>query len=136
MPIRSLFRRVCFCALSLFPPYCLVLGVASNEKKHTPKAEEEPDVLSLVIAAEVKANNWTKDDLICVSVDGSYPSIKLVRSLRQRDLNVRSSAEWVKKFNCGFELQLEYIQFDLSTSIKVRSRAVDLREINKGAGDL
>jgi len=51
-------------------------------------------------------------------------------------LNVRSSAEWVKKFNCGFELQLEYIQFDLSTSIKVRSRAVDLREINKGEGDL
>jgi hypothetical protein len=49
---------------------------------------------------------------------------------------VRSSAEWAKKFNCGFELQLEYTQFDLSQSVKVRSKVVDLREINKGEGDL
>ena len=49
--------------------------------------------------------------------------------------NVRSSAEWTKKFNCGFEVQMEYSGFD-SQSVKVRSRVVDLREINKGEGDL
>jgi hypothetical protein len=56
--------------------------------------------------------------------------------LRQRNLNVRSSGEWAKKFNCAFELQLEYIQSDLSQSVIVRSKVVDLREINKGEGDL
>jgi hypothetical protein len=122
--------------MSVLLPYCSVWGVALSEKTHTPNGEEEVDVLSLVIAAEVKANDWTKNDLICFSLDGSYPSTKLVKSLRQRYWNVRSSAEWVKKFNCGFELQLEYIQFDLSKTIKVRSKVIDLREINKGGGDL
>lgn len=93
--------------MSVLLPYCSVLGVASSEKTYTPKSEEEVDVLSLVIAAEVKGNNWTKNELICFSVEGSYPSPKLVKSLRHRDLNMRSSVEWAKKFNCGFELQLE-----------------------------
>jgi hypothetical protein len=94
------------------------------------------DVLYLVVASQIKANNWTKSELICFSVDGLDPSPKLVKSLRRRDLNVRSSGEWAKKFNCGFELQIEYTEFDLSRSIKVRSKVADLREINKGEGDL
>jgi hypothetical protein len=117
-------------------PYGSAFGAASNEKVHAPKGDEELDVLSLVIAAEVRANDWAKNELICFSVDGSYPSTKLVKSLRQRDLNVRSSAEWAKKFNCGFELQLDYTQVDTSGSIKVRSNVIDLREIKKGESDL
>src|SRR5262249_49749260 len=69
---------------------------------------------------------------ICFSVNGLDPSAKLVKSLRQRNPNVRSTAEWSKKFNCGFELQLDYTQFGVSRSIKVRSKAIDLREINTG----
>jgi hypothetical protein len=49
---------------------------------------------------------------------------------------VRSSAEWTKKFNCGFEVRLSYTKFDLTQSRTVRSQVVDLREINKGQGDL
>jgi hypothetical protein len=49
---------------------------------------------------------------------------------------VRSTAEWSKKFNCGFELQLDYTQFDVSGSAKVRSKVIDLREINKGEGHI
>jgi hypothetical protein len=37
-----------------------------------------------------------------------------------------------KKLNCGFEIQLEYTHFDLPQSMRVRSRVVDLREINRG----
>ena len=122
--------------MSVLLPYCSVLGFVPSENTHLPKGEEEVEVLSLIIAAELKANNLTKSELICFSVEGSYPSRELVRSLRQRDLNVRSSAEWSKKFNCGFELQLEYAQVDLSKSMKVRSKVVDLREINTGQGDL
>jgi hypothetical protein len=111
-------------------------NVLANEQTYTPRSEEEVEVLSLVVASEIKANNWAKSDLICFSVDGLDPAAKLVKSLRQRNLNVRSAAEWTKRFNCGFELQLEYTQFDLSRNIKVRTRVVDLREINKGEGDL
>jgi hypothetical protein len=111
-------------------------NAAANKQTYTPRSEEEVEVLSLVVASEIKANNWAKSDLICFSVDSLDPAAKLVKSLRQRNLNVRSSAEWTKKFNCGFELQLEYTQFDPSRNIKVRTKVVDLREINKGEGDL
>ena len=124
------------CAVVLFCGF--IPKVAANEQTYTPRSEEEVEVevLSLVVASEIKANNWTKSDLICFSVDSRDPAAKLVKSLRQRNLNVRSSAEWTKKFKCGFELQLEYTQFDLSRDIKVRTKVVDLREINKGQGDL
>jgi hypothetical protein len=116
--------------------YGSVQNVIANEQTYIPRSEEEVEVLSIVLTSEIKANNWTKSDLICFSVNGLDPSAKLVKSLRQRNFNVRSSAEWTRKFNCGFELQLEYTQFDLSRSIKVRSKVVDLREINNGEGDL
>ena len=111
-------------------------NVLANEQTYTPRSEEEVEVLSLVLASEIKANNWTPSELICFSVNGLDPSAALVKSLRQRYSNVRSAAEWQKKFNCGFELQLEYTRFDPPKNIKVRSRVVDLREINKGEGDL
>lgn len=113
-----------------------VQDVIANERTYVHQSKEEVEALSLVVASEIKANNWTKSELICFSVNGLDPSASLVKSLRQRNLNVRSSAEWTKRFNCGFELQLEYTQFDLSRSIKVRSKVVDLREINSGEGDL
>jgi hypothetical protein len=128
---------------AITPVLCAVMllrgsspNVLANEQTYTTRSEEEVEVLSLVVASEIKANNWAKSELICFSVNGQDPTAELVKSLRQRNFNVRSSAEWAKKFNCGFELQLEYTQFDLSQSVKVRSKVVDLREINKGEGDL
>jgi hypothetical protein len=94
------------------------------------------EVLSLVGASEIKGSDWAKSELICFSVDSLDPAAKLVKSLRQRSLNVRSSAEWAKKFNCAFELRLEYTQSDLSGTVKILSKVADLREINKGEGDL
>lgn len=84
----------------------------------------------------MKANGWKQDDFVCFSVNGLDPSPQLVKSLRRRKLKVRSSAEWTTKFNCGFELQLEYPPLDSSESVKVRSKVVDLPEINTGQGDL
>ena len=90
----------------------------------------------MIVDSEVKANGWKQDDFVCFSVNGLDPSPQLVKSLRRRKLKVRSSAEWTTKFNCGFELQLEYPPLDSSESVKVRSKVVDLREINTGQGDL
>ncbi len=70
------------------------------------------DALTLIVASEVKANGWKQNEFVCFSVNGLDPSPKLVKSLRRRKLKVRSSAEWTTKFNCGFELQLEYPQLD------------------------
>jgi hypothetical protein len=111
--------------------YSVPAGTA-NEQTYTARNQEEVNVLSLVVSSEIKTNKWSTSELICFSVNGLNPSAALVKSLRQGHSNVRSAAEWPKRFNCGFELQLEYTQFDLSRDIKVRSKVVDLRDINKG----
>lgn len=126
---RVVASRVSLCAVII----CSAPTPGATEKTYTPKNEEEVEVLSLVLTFEIKANNWTKNEVI--AVNGQDPSPQSVKSLRQRGLNVRSSAEWTKKFNCGFEVQMEYSGFD-SQSVRVRSKVLDLRQINKGEGDL
>ena len=136
MACVSRFRKV-VSTLTLLVLLCgFGLSVTANERAYTPRSEEEVEVLSLVIGSEIKANNCPKSTLVCFTVDGLDPSAKLMKSLRERYSSVRSSAEWARKFNCGFELQLEYTQFDLSGDIKVRTKVVDLREINKGEGHI
>ena len=108
----------------------------SDEKTYTPKGGDEIEVLSLVLRSEVVANKWTKRDLICFSVGQMDPSPKLVRILQQQNLNVCSSAEWPKKFNCGFEVRMQFVSLDTSQSARVRAEVADYRDINKGEGDL
>jgi len=123
-------------ALCLSLPVVCPPSVASREKTYTAQNEEVVDVLSLVFKAEGKANGWTKDMVVCFSINGLDPNPKLVKSLRQRKLNARRSGEWAKRFNCGFELQLELPEVPPDTRMKVRTKVVDLRDINTGQGDL
>lgn len=129
--LRVVISTVSLCAVIV----CSAPTADPTEKTYTPKNEEEVQALSLILTSEMKANNWKKNEVICFSINGQDPSPKSVKSLRQRGLNVPSSAEWTKKFNCEFEVQLEYSGFD-SQSVNVRSKVVDLREINGGDGDL
>jgi hypothetical protein len=123
--------------LSLFILLCCsVPAVTANEQTYTARNQEEVDVLSLVVSAEIKSNNWAKSELICFSVNGLDPSAALAKSLRRVHSNVRSAGEWPKRFNCSFELQIEYAQFDPSRDIKLRSKVLDLRDINKGEGHI
>jgi hypothetical protein len=108
----------------------------SDERTYTPKSGDEIEVLSLVLRSEVVANKWTKRDLICFSVGQMEPSPKLVKAFRQQNLNVCSSAEWPKKFKCGFEVRMRFISLDTSQSARVHAEVQDLREINTGEGDL
>ena len=112
------------------------LNLLSREKTYSPRSEEEVQVLSLILVDEIKANGLATSDTICFSVERLDPSPSLLKSIRQRGMKVRSPAEWSKKFNWGFEVQMEYTHFDLSESMRVRSRLLDLREINSGQGDL
>jgi hypothetical protein len=112
------------------------VGLISDEKTYTPKNGDEIEVLSLVLRSEIVANKWTKRDLICFSVEQIDPSPKLVKALRQQNLNVCSSAEWPKKFNCGFEVRMQFMSLDTSQSARVHTEVADLREINVGEGDL
>ena len=136
MPRLSAFRTAASTLWLLVLLYSSAANVIADGQTYILRSEEEVEVFSLVVASEIKSNNWAHSEVICFSVNGLDPSPKLVKSLHKRNLSVRSSAEWPKKFNCGFELQFEYTQFDLSRIIKVRSKVVDLREINKGEGDL
>src|SRR5215831_1167369 len=136
MPRPSTLRAIASVLCSVVLLCGSSTNVLANERTYTPRSEEEVEVLSLVGASEIKGSDWAKSELICFSVDSLDPAAKLVKSLRQRSLNVRSSAEWAKKFNCAFELRLEYTQSDLSGTVKILSKVADLREINKGEGDL
>jgi hypothetical protein len=113
-----------------------VSSLNSADKTYSPKSSEEIEILSLVLRAEIQTNGWAKNEMICFSVEGTDPSRDLVKAIRQRGLNVRSRAEWAKKFNCGFEVQLAYKEFDLTQIMRIRTQVADLREINQGTGDL
>ncbi len=110
------------------------LNETSNET-YSPRSADETEILSILLKAEFQANNWTKNERICFSVKGLDPSPDLVKTLRQH-LNVSSSAEWRKKFDCGFEVRIEYPSFDLSQGKDIRVQVLDNREINQGTGDL
>jgi hypothetical protein len=115
---------------------CFAVISSSTENTYSPKTVGETEVLSLVLKSEVEANKWTKKDMICFSVEGMDPSPKFIKMLRGRDLKVRSSAEWRKKFNCGFEVLLGFVTFDESKSARVHAQVQDLREINEGVGHI
>jgi hypothetical protein len=121
-------------AFAMFAFFAVVAIPA--EKNYTPKSSDEIEVLALVLRSEVVANKWTTRDLICFSVDQMDPSPKLVKVLRQQNLNVCSSAEWPKKFNCGFQVRMRFVALDTSQSARVHAEVGDLREINAGTGDL
>lgn len=113
---------------------CFGRILSSTEKTYSPKSGDEIEVLSLVLRSQVESNKWTKRDLICFSIGQMDPSPKLVKTLRQQNLNVCSSAEWPKKFNCGFEVRMQFVSLDTSLSARVRAEVQDLREINAGEG--
>ncbi len=115
---------------------CFALLLSSAEKTYSPKSASETDILALVLKSEVEANKWTRKDEICFSVEEMDPSPKLVKKLREQHLNVCSSAEWRKKFNCGFEVLLRFVDFDESKSARVHAEVQDLREINEGVGHI
>lgn len=124
-PIATLFAA--FLVAAFFAGVLVSAG-----RTYSPKDSDEIDVFSQVLKAEVRANGWTEKDLICFSVQGLDPSPELVQDLRQQKLNVCSSAEWRKEFNCEFEVRLEILKFDSSRRARVRAEVADFRGINKG----
>jgi len=118
------------CALLFFS--CMAFAIRSDEETYSPKSNEESEILALILRSEVEANGWPKAEKICFSVNEMDPSESLVKALRQLKLNVRSSAEWRKKFNCGFEVHLKFVALDSLQNARVHSVVGDLRGINKG----
>jgi hypothetical protein len=115
---------------------CFALCAKSDEKTYSPKNADEVEVISLVLASEVSANNWTKDDLICFSIAEKDPDKKLLKTLRQQGLNVCRLSEWRKKFACGFHVDLRFTSFDSSQLASLHVVATDVREINSGDAHL
>jgi hypothetical protein len=56
---------------------CFAVTTISTERTYSPKNADDAEIISLVLASEVKANNWTKDELICLSVEYKDPDKKL-----------------------------------------------------------
>jgi hypothetical protein len=110
---------------------CSTLVGSSTRKDYAPKNADELEVLSLVIKAEVQANNWTKDDLICLYVEDKDPNKRLVKTLQMRGLNV-CRVERHTRFECGFQLSLNFNRSDSHQLIRVHSVVGDSREINQG----
>lgn len=130
--VKAIAAGVSLVAL-LVPPALKAIG---NGQVYADRSKDEVELISMIVASEIKANKWANSELVCLSVNGLDPSAAMVKSLRQRYSGVRSSAEWAKKFNCSFELQIEYPQSGLSGNVKVLVRVIDLRGINRGESDL
>jgi hypothetical protein len=133
MSANQAFRKVLQSpATLLIVMSCFALAAISAEGTYSPKNAEEVEIISLVLASEVKANNWTKDKLFCFAIEGKDPDKNLVRTLRQAGLNVRSLADWRKNFTCGFLVYLRFISFDPSQTARIHAETADVREINNG----
>ncbi|HSV21353.1 MAG TPA: hypothetical protein VLH78_00085, partial [Candidatus Nanoarchaeia archaeon] len=65
-------------ATALIFVVCFALGAIFAGKTYSPKNADEVEVISLVLASEARANKWTKDDLICLSIEYEDPDKKLV----------------------------------------------------------
>jgi hypothetical protein len=126
--------RVLFAAPLL--TICFALVAKPAEKLYSPKNADDVEIISQVLGAETKANNWTKQELICITVDGKDPNKKLLKDLRQDGLNVRSLGEWQVKFSCGFHVYLRIMNSDAPQVARIRAEVADVREINRGEGDL
>lgn len=108
----------------------------SSKQAFSPESDDETEMLFMVLKAEIQSNHWSKNEEICLSVKGLDPSPGLLKTLLHRDLNLCSPAEWRKKFNCGFEIELEYEDFALSQGRNVIARVLDLRDINGGVAHI
>jgi hypothetical protein len=53
---------------------CPFTKVAAGQQTYVPKNEEEVDVLTLVVASEVKANGSKQNEFVCFSINGLDPS--------------------------------------------------------------
>jgi hypothetical protein len=134
--VHSSTRAIVCTILAFITSTCFAAIPRPTATTYSPKGGDEIEILSLVLEFEVEANRWTKTDLICFSVGQMDPSPKLVKTLRQRKLNLCSSAEWPKKFNCGFEVRMQFVSLDTSQSARVHAEVADYRDINTGQGDL
>jgi len=112
------------------------LGANSAGKTYSPKNADEVEVISLVLASEARANKWTKDDLICLSIEYEDPDKKLVKTLRQHGLNVCRLSEWHKNLACGFHINLRITSFGPSQAGSLHAEVVDVREINSGVAHI
>jgi hypothetical protein len=111
---------------------CLALGAETAEKAYSTHNADEVEVISLVLASEVRANNWTKDDLVCVSIDDKDPDKKLVKTLREHGLNVCKASDWHRNLACGFRIDVRFISIDPYQTARLHAATADFREINSG----
>jgi hypothetical protein len=137
MALIQAFRKVLHRSpVILILTVCFILPADSGEKTYSPKNSQEIEIISMVLASEAKANGWTKDDLICVSIDRKDPGKKLLKALNQLGLNVCRLSEWQKRFDCGFHVDLRLISFDPSQSARLHADTADVREINNGVAHI
>jgi hypothetical protein len=111
---------------------CFALSADTAEKSSSAYNADEVEVISFVLASEVRANNWTKDDLVCVSIDDKDPDKKLVKTLRERGLNVCKASDWQKHLSCGFQVYMRLNSDVPSQRTRVHAATADVREVNSG----
>jgi hypothetical protein len=60
---QTFVRTLRNAATALICVACFGLNANSSARAYSPKNADEVEVISLVIAYEAKANNWTRDEL-------------------------------------------------------------------------
>ncbi|HEY0701739.1 MAG TPA: hypothetical protein VGD60_03135 [Candidatus Acidoferrales bacterium] len=134
MKSRNAFTSVGFLLLL----FSATTALPNGDKTYRPRDDDEVQLISLILNSEIASNGWSPKDLICFSVQGLDPSRALVKTLKLRELNVTSPAEWRKQFNCGLEVRLtyQYAKLAPAQALRVHVEVLDLREINDGSAHL
>jgi len=120
-------------AITLSLMVCIPLSAIPAEKSYSPSNADEVQIISLALGSEVRANNWTKNELICLSIEYKDPDTKLVKTLRQHGSNVCKLSEWRKNFACGFHVNLRFLSFDTSRTARLHAEVADFRDVNSGS---
>ena len=134
--VRTTMKSLRVPTIALTLVVCISLSVIPAKKTYSSKNPDEVEIISLVLASEVRASNWTKDELICLSIENKDPDKKLIRTFRQQGLSVCRLSEWQRNFACGFQVYLRFINFDSPQTARLHADVADVREINSGSAHI
>jgi hypothetical protein len=95
----------------------------------SPDNTERTEIVSLVVRAEMQANEWNNSETVCLWFEERGADTNLVNALRQKDLNVFGEGS-----SCDFAVYISLTKFD-SGRTTVHSYVLDMREARRGNTD-
>jgi hypothetical protein len=115
-------RAVAVFLLALSPPTLLVADVSLDSTERT-------EIVSIVLTAEIQANEWKNSEAVCLWFEGRGADSNLVNALRQKHLTVFGEG-----CSCDYAVYISFTKFDAGQA-SVHSYVLDMRAARSGKTD-